>query len=301
MKCPKCGYLGFAQAERCRNCGYDFALAPVTPPPPPSDLTLRPPSRPSSPADDLVLIDAAAPSRPSGAEAGTRETAQDPAGDLPLFTPSPAYDPVAPPRLTPPRPPLAVRRPTPDAVRLASDARLAVPRETTPDPELDMRLQAPVSPAVRATETAWAPVGAAGGETATLETRAIAMLIDLGLLAIVDLLVIYFTLQVVGLTASEVGRLPPVPLLAYLVVQNGGYLVAFTAGGQTIGKMLTGIRVVPAAPNTRLDLPRALVRTAVWSVLLLPAGLGLITAIFNDDRRGLHDRVAGTKVVRVTR
>lgn len=27
MKCPKCGYLGFEQAERCRNCGYEFALA----------------------------------------------------------------------------------------------------------------------------------------------------------------------------------------------------------------------------------------------------------------------------------
>src|SRR5687767_13356659 len=28
MKCPKCGYLGFETTERCRNCQYDFSLAP---------------------------------------------------------------------------------------------------------------------------------------------------------------------------------------------------------------------------------------------------------------------------------
>ncbi len=27
MKCPKCGYIGFEQTDRCRNCGYDFSLA----------------------------------------------------------------------------------------------------------------------------------------------------------------------------------------------------------------------------------------------------------------------------------
>ena len=30
MKCPKCGYLGFETTDRCRNCQYDFSLAPVT-------------------------------------------------------------------------------------------------------------------------------------------------------------------------------------------------------------------------------------------------------------------------------
>ena len=29
MKCPKCGYLGFEPVDRCRNCGYDFSLAPA--------------------------------------------------------------------------------------------------------------------------------------------------------------------------------------------------------------------------------------------------------------------------------
>ena len=36
---------------------------------------------------------------------------------------------------------------------------------------------------------------------------------------------------------DDLGMLPKGPLLAFLLVQNGGYLVAFTAGGQTLGKM----------------------------------------------------------------
>ena len=38
MKCPKCGYLGFETTDRCRNCQYDFSLAPFAPEP---ELTLH--------------------------------------------------------------------------------------------------------------------------------------------------------------------------------------------------------------------------------------------------------------------
>lgn len=39
MKCPKCGYLGFETTDRCRNCQYDFSLAPFSSEEP--DLALR--------------------------------------------------------------------------------------------------------------------------------------------------------------------------------------------------------------------------------------------------------------------
>ena len=38
MKCPKCGYLGFEDVERCRNCGYDFSF---TSPPDFPELSLK--------------------------------------------------------------------------------------------------------------------------------------------------------------------------------------------------------------------------------------------------------------------
>ena len=32
MKCPKCDYLGFETGDRCKNCGYDFSLMSPTQP-----------------------------------------------------------------------------------------------------------------------------------------------------------------------------------------------------------------------------------------------------------------------------
>ena len=122
------------------------------------------------------------------------------------------------------------------------------------------------------------------------------MLIDLILLALIDTVVIYFTLQICGLTLSDLAVLPKGPLIAFLFVQNGGYLIAFTAGGQTIGKMATGIRVIPSGSEP-LDLGHAVRREFMWFVLAVPAGLGFLSALTNADRRGFHDRFAGTRVV----
>ena len=62
MKCPKCGYLGFDDVERCRNCGYDFSLMPR---PTPSWRSGR--ATPTAGRlDDLALVDAAADAETSG-------------------------------------------------------------------------------------------------------------------------------------------------------------------------------------------------------------------------------------------
>ena len=95
------------------------------------------------------------------------------------------------------------------------------------------------------------------------------------------------------------GILLRAPLFAFLLVQNGGYLVAFTAGGQTLGKMLAGIKVVSTEPLSPPDFGRAFIRELVWLVLAAPVGLGLLT-VLSRDRREVHDRFAGTRVVRAT-
>jgi len=136
--------------------------------------------------------------------------------------------------------------------------------------------------------------------SAAVSARFVAVVIDLLILAAIDAVVIYFTMEICGVTLEEFGILPKVPLLAFLLVQNGGYLVAFTAGGQTLGKMAVDIRVEPADSEDTLDLGRACVRTVIWALLAVPAGLGFLTALFSQDRRGLHDRCAGTRVVRAS-
>ena len=128
--------------------------------------------------------------------------------------------------------------------------------------------------------------------------RFVAVVIDLLILAVIDAVVIYFTMEICGLTLADLDILPKGPLLAFLFVQNYGYMVAFTAGGQTLGKMAAGIRVVTSGSESSLDLSRAFLRTLMWLVLAVPAGLGFLTAFFSSDHRGLHDRFAGTRVVR---
>jgi len=135
-------------------------------------------------------------------------------------------------------------------------------------------------------------------ENATVTARILAVVIDLLLLSAIDAIVVYFTMQICGLTLEDLGVLPKGPLLAFLLVQNGGYLVAFTAGGQTLGKMAAGIRVVPTE-SASLDLGHAFLRELMWFLLAVPVGLGFVTALFSRDHRGLHDRFAGTRVVRV--
>lgn len=296
MKCPKCGYLGFEQAERCRNCGYEFALAAARRSDP--ELSLR--DDPDLPQlDDLDLVDGAhAPARPK-TPASLSKTSDPPdvildeVDELPLFTDKAALMPKA----SPPRAPLSVRRTRPEAPRPKTET-LSGPPASLQEPELEMPLDAPISPAVRAHDPEWAPVADAATVPAALGPRAIAAAIDLGLLALIDLSVVYLTMQVCGLSPGELHLLPLGPLVAFLAVQNVGYLVAFTAGGQTIGKMVTGIKVVTDEPRQVLDVSRAFQRTLVWVVLALPVGLGLLSALLTADRRGFHDRVAGTRVVR---
>jgi uncharacterized RDD family membrane protein YckC len=105
-------------------------------------------------------------------------------------------------------------------------------------------------------------------------------------------------MQICGLTAADLNVLPKAPLLAFFFVQNGGYLVAFTAGGQTLGKMAMGIKVISTGTREQVDVPHSLLRTALWLLLAIPGGLGFLTALLSAERRGLHDRFAGTRVIK---
>ena len=107
-------------------------------------------------------------------------------------------------------------------------------------------------------------------------------------------------MQICGVALEELALLPKGPLVVFLLVQNVGYLVAFTVGGQTLGKMAAGIKVVAGDCDAAVDVPRALKRTVMSLLLAVPGGLGLLPTLFDKEHRGLHDRFAGTRVVRAT-
>jgi uncharacterized RDD family membrane protein YckC len=324
MKCPKCGYLGFERVDRCRNCGYDFSLTLQVPEP---DLAIRRETETMNPMEDLSLIDAASEWQAvepmsdvaAGLDRVIGETDPRPARapvapmslaavadvrrpalreDLPLFGPPIPDDKPLITKASPPRPPLAVRRATPETPRLRPEQQ---PRTPSFDLALEVADPSPMPVGLPADRVATNARDAEdGAHDAAIAARFLAAMVDLLILAVIDAVVVYFTMQLCYLTIEDLGSLPKGPLVAFLFVQNGGYLVAFTAGGQTLGKMVAGIRVVQSDSDASLDLGRAFVRTLMWVVLAMPAGLGFLTALFSRDHRGLHDRFAGTRVVRAS-
>lgn len=295
MKCPKCGYLGYEDSDRCRNCKYEFALSTATRP----DLELRPVAPEPRPLDDLELVDSAmhSPAQGRGVEAAL---ASEVPAELPLFGADDGDDTPLITRPSPPRPPLSVRRATPEVPRLRSEARVSSTPENVPLPPP----RRPVADDVQARPPAAfelstpASVPGVAGDTPPPSLRLTAAAIDVGILLAIDAALVYFALKICRLTYAEFNLLPKIPLAAFLLLQNVGYLVVFTAAGQTLGKMLTKLRVVTVDRSVTPDFGRAAIRAALWFLLAVPAGLGLLPTLFSRDGRGLHDLAAGTRVIR---
>ena len=300
MKCPKCAYLGFETGDRCRNCGYDFSLLAVADEPDP-DVSLHV-MHEEGDVPDLWLDNAHDPlsGRP-GPE--MISPAPVPAGRtvdsaLPLFTPSEDDDEPLIKLPVTPRPPLAVRR-TPDTPRPRAVSRAIL--RPSPAPVLQF-VEEPLEKPARTPEEHLriqpARSGAMTAETSRAGARLVSALIDYTILLGIDLGVLYFTARMAGLSMDEWRLLPRVPMLTFLVLLKVAYFYLFTAvGGQTIGKMAVGTCVV-TDDGAAVDASRAMRRTCAGALSCLTLGLGFIPALFGH-RRALHDRLAGTRVVRL--
>jgi uncharacterized RDD family membrane protein YckC len=66
----------------------------------------------------------------------------------------------------------------------------------------------------------------------------------------------------------------------------------------TPGKMLLGIKVVDARSGQSLTIGQSIVRYLGYFVSAIPFGLGLIWVAFDSKKRGWHDRLAGSVVIR---
>jgi uncharacterized RDD family membrane protein YckC len=131
--------------------------------------------------------------------------------------------------------------------------------------------------------------------------RAAAAAIDIAVLGGIAGFVFWATLRLCNVSLWDLSLSALVPLMLFLVLMDVGYLLLFTAaGGQTVGKMLMGLRVVgePADPGHHIPFGQAAFRSALTLVSVVGLGLGWVPALFG---RGLtlHDRVTHTRVVRV--
>lgn len=125
-----------------------------------------------------------------------------------------------------------------------------------------------------------------GYDLADVGTRFIALVIDTIIVGVIGGIV-GVVLGNTG-TGGIVGFLVGIGYQWYFLTQNNG---------QTPGKRLMGIRVIKVSgePLTAVDVIVRYVGYFINSFLLM---LGWIWAIFDANNQGLHDKLAGTYVVR---
>jgi uncharacterized RDD family membrane protein YckC len=294
MRCPKCQYITFDSDDRCRNCGYEFSLSVESVEDEPVEVRIardEPASArrgESFSALDTPLNQFTPESNPPAAGNVRRPLTS---ADLPLFIEQRVADDQAP-LVTPPavpRAPLSVRRAAPVRPRSRGPALDELPLGAPED----------TASGDSAEDTAGAD-RAEGLHGASIARRVGAGIIDVGILGTIGTVVVLLTLRIAELTLAEWRILPVAPMLAFLLLLCGGYFILFTAaGGQTIGKMTAGIRVVNAAEDApaRVSFGTAFIRTVICLGSVVALGGGFLPVLFSPDRRAFHDRVADTRVV----
>ena len=136
---------------------------------------------------------------------------------------------------------------------------------------------------------------------ASFGQRAAARLIDWAIIGIPAMLIV-FAFATVKNNQAQFPSWSAVPFVVMMIAYEVA-LVTWT--GQTLGKMLLGVRVARLVNGTQPDATQATMRALVpISVVVLPLYLAIcypfvyLTALYTPMRRGIHDSAAGTVVVR---
>ncbi len=145
--------------------------------------------------------------------------------------------------------------------------------------------------------------------------RFLASLIDVVLLAIPMILVVYafFGVGQFDLGLADISSMNKEQLMALLLslsMQGGSenlilqiVMIVVTVlfwrkySGATPGKMLLKIKIVDAKTENNIDTKQAVVRSIGYIASTLTLLIGYLMVGFRDDKRALHDLLAGTKVV----
>lgn len=289
------------ESPRARNTDSD-----------PLDLPLFDPGVPM-PADDRPLVSATLPPRPPLSVRRTSDTGTRP---RPRVTPQPPGSTTTSTTSTSSRPTPAARvdEPRLDLDFSSTDDLLGVEPDlstlgasvgadattTTGTRSGRYATASAAATSARADDAAGTDAeadAAADTDTAPMAARVLAGAIDVAFLLVVDLIVLHFTFRLTGLTFAEWRRLPIAPLAGFLALMHGGYLAMFTAAsGQTMGKMVAGLKVVTMRGGA-VPFGQAVVRAFVW-LLSVPTIVGIIPALLSTDHRALHDRFADTRVIK---
>lgn len=127
---------------------------------------------------------------------------------------------------------------------------------------------------------------------ATLMKRLLAWLYDA---LIVIALWLVSGLIAVGLSGGSVANSFLTQSVVIIVI-GGYFVISWSRLGATAGMRAWRLELV-STNDSRLSASQALIRLAWCIVLGAPLLLGLLTAMFYDDRRPIYDRVSNTRVI----
>ena len=128
---------------------------------------------------------------------------------------------------------------------------------------------------------------AVAGEKIGFGRRLVAVLIDAVILAIVNQILS-------GATGQDPTASSGLSTLIGIAYTIGFWL---TWNGQTPGKRVMGIRIVKA-DGTPFGLVPAILRYVGYFVSAIVLLIGFIWILFDKDKQGWHDKIAGTYVVK---
>ena len=127
--------------------------------------------------------------------------------------------------------------------------------------------------------------------------RAIAALIDFAVFGLVQLSFRLIGAKIVGPDAESVASFRPIATFFTFVFAGAYTTVLHALGGQTIGKLIVGVRVV-VGDGELPPLGTAFLRHLAYFASVAICALGFVMAALRADKRALHDLIAGTRVER---
>lgn len=86
--------------------------------------------------------------------------------------------------------------------------------------------------------------------------------------------------------------------VCFLVFGIAYFTITIGWKGQTLGKLMLGLKVVKT-DGSRAGFFRAFIRSWGYVLCIVSIGIGFLMIAWNDQKRGLHDFISNTKVIKI--
>ena len=278
MRCPECGYVSFNESGACKRCGADlrkikhrggiptFTATPVSPPPPRTPLptgpgAAGPPQKPEDRAQEIDALFAHFSDSPGLAVTSGQGPQEGEAFRLPHDTLTPL-----------------------DPLPGGMASTLGVQRDVS----------RPVEVGAPARAGFWIRLAAWIVDIVCLFLATI-------VLAVLVLATIWFGGRLGGEINDQVMALAGYSGAAIVMASGFLYFTLFVgSAGRTPGKTLFGLKIV-GVNDQEMTYGRACLRSLCWILSLVLFSVGFLMIAFTRQKRGLHDILAGTRVIRTPR